>query len=158
MENNNQSVPLKLSDEWPTKVARVVGRISIAFAQLQHVVYVAAKRGENVGLLEWEQRHRSDNFTKWCRHLVTKSPNDKYLRSLIERAQCAGEGRNDLIHARWGRDKRGKLGRWRRHRDLGIELEPLKDLLSTIRELRDDINRYTKGEGRGKRKAPPEQV
>jgi hypothetical protein len=147
MEEKRQTVLLKLSDEWPAEVAQLVGLISIAFAQLQRVIYLAAKRKADTDLVEWEQATRNDNFDIWCQHLIREYQDDKELISLVELSQCAAERRHDLIHAEWGRDPDGALGRWRRGWNLGLELEPLKDLLVAVRQLRDDINRLTKDSG-----------
>jgi hypothetical protein len=87
----------------------------------------------------------NDKFSVWCRHLVDEYPADPQLRDLVQRAQCAVEGRHDLIHAIWGRHPDGYLGRWRRKSNLGIELGPLQDLLRTIQDLRDKINAHTLG-------------
>jgi hypothetical protein len=138
-----QLTSLELSDEWPADVARLVGLISIAFAQLQRVVYIAAKRKAAKPLQQWEEQNRNDNFSTWCRHLVTMYSDDLTLIALIERAQCAAAARHDLIHAIWGRHPDGALGRWRRGENLGIERGPLADLLSTVCQLRDEINRHT---------------
>jgi hypothetical protein len=145
MQEGDETIQLELSDEWPPELARVVGLISIAFAQLQRGVFLAAKRKANVPLAQWEQQNRSDNFRKWCDSLLAEYPGDKILVDLIHRIKCAGLSRHDLIHASWGRHPDGHLGRWRRKIDLGIELGPLQDLLNTIRDLRDKLNRHTKG-------------
>jgi hypothetical protein len=68
MEENGKIIGIKLTDEWPTDVAQVVGLISIAFAQLQREIYLAAKRKAGTPLTEWERANRNDNFTRWCRH------------------------------------------------------------------------------------------
>jgi hypothetical protein len=138
-----QPIGIKLSDQWPRELAVLVGLISIAFAQLQREVFLAAKRKADVPLAEWERANRDDNFSRWCRHLVREYPDDLVLLGLIERAQCAAERRHDLIHAIWGRHPDGALGRWRRDQNVGLESGPLTDLLTTIRELRDQINRHT---------------
>jgi hypothetical protein len=157
MDDCEKLFGIKLSDKWPPEVAQLVGFISIAFAQLQREVYRAAKRKKGKGLIEWERENRSDNFSQWCRHLIAEYPKDKTLVSMVERAQCVGQKRNDLIHADWGRGPDGTLGRWRRHQNLGIELEPLEYLLCIIRELRDGISRYTLGVRATQRKTQPER-
>ena len=143
MEEDGKIIAIKLSDAWPPDLARVIGLVSIAFAQLQREVYLAAKRKAGIPLVEWERANRNDNFTKWCHHLLEHYPDDRELQNLIERAQCAAERRHDLIHAIWGRHPDGALGRWRRRQNLGLELGPLEDLLTTVREIRDQINRHT---------------
>ncbi len=37
----------------------------------------------------------------------------------------------------------GKLGRWRRKANLGIEVEPIRCLLRGIWDIRDSMNRHT---------------
>jgi hypothetical protein len=157
MQKDGDSISIKLSDAWPPELAGAIGLINIAFAQLQREVYLGAKRKADIPLIEWERANRSDNFTQWSRHLIDQYPKDLKLRNLIERAQCSAERRHDLIHASCGRHD-GALGRWRRGQNLGIELEPLEDLLTTIREIRDQINRHTKGLKTPKEKAPPERA
>jgi len=120
-----------------------VGLIAIAFAQLERTIYLAAKRRASTPLIEWDEATNDDRFSTWCRHLTKEYSDDSRLLRLVERAQCAAESRHDLIHAIWGKHPTKGLGRWRRHANLGLELEPLEDLLATIRELRDAINRHT---------------
>jgi hypothetical protein len=45
--------------------------------------------------------------------------------------------------ATWGRLD-GRLSCWRKGADLGIEIEPLYELLIEIRNIRDSINRHTR--------------
>ena len=145
MEKDGQIISIRLTDEWPADVAELVGRIAIAFAQLERGIYLAAKRRAKVLLVEWEEATKTDKFDVWCRHLIDEYPGDLQLRDLVQRAQCVAKRRHDLVHAIWGRHPDGTLGRWRHGANLGIELEPLRELLTTIRGLRDQINRHTKG-------------
>ena len=106
-------------------------------------------------LEDWERGNPRDTFSVWCDHLVRKYPEDRILADLIQRARCVGHQRDDLIHAIWGRHPEGHLGRWRRKRNLGIHLDPLRDLLFTIRDLRDKINHHTLGKNTKPTKKSP---
>jgi len=144
MQEKDSLIKIKLTDAWPDVVALEVGRIGIAFAQLQREVYLAAKRKAGLPLPQWETKHRNDNFKRWCDHLLQECPDDHVLLTLVGRAKAAAEERHDLFHAIWGRHPDGHLGRWRRKTDLGIDPVPMQALLREISQLRDAINRHTR--------------
>jgi hypothetical protein len=99
MQEGGETIQIKLIDEWPPELAQLVGLISIAFAQLLRVVYLAAKRKEGVPLVEWERDHPRDTFSTWSSELTEKYSDDRILGELIPRARCGADQRDDLIHA-----------------------------------------------------------
>jgi len=101
MEKDGQIISIRLTDEWPADVAELVGRIAIAFAQLERGIYLAAKRRAKVLLVEWEEATKTDKFDVWCRHLIDEYPGDLQLRDLVQRArvragQVSGQFRSRL--------------------------------------------------------------
>lgn len=146
-------VLLDICDGWSPDLMDVVGQIAVAFGQLEWVVYLSAKRKSTKALREFrkEKENRTDKFGTWCCRLLERYPDDNKLSSLINRALIAGKARNDVIHAVWGKDLSDqRLGRWRPSGNLGIEIEPLRVLLRSVREIRDELNEYTNA----KKKAP----
>jgi len=144
MIEKGKTIAIKLADVWPDEVALEVERVGIAFAQLNREVYLAAKRKKGQPLPEWELENPSDNLSTWISRLRGDYGDDAKLMGLIDRAQVAAAERDDIFHAIWGRHPNGKLGRWRRKANLGIEVEPIRCLLREIRDIRDSMNRHTR--------------
>jgi hypothetical protein len=145
MDQKKKVIAAKVSDAWPPEMAQLAGLIAIAFAQLEGVIFRAAKRKADTPWEEWENSTTSDKFGLWCDDLLQQYPEDKKLVTLVREALCVADGRHDVIHAHWAKHPDGYVGRWRRDINLGIEPGPLLDLLLRIRQIRDRLNLHTQG-------------
>jgi len=99
----------KFPDDWPEDIVCLMGKIAIAFAQLEQATIVTAKRFDlqKRKLLEFAltDRNRKKFFDSWCDVLVEAFHDRSELRALAETARCLGEERNALFHGNWYADK-----------------------------------------------------
>jgi len=95
----------KVPDEWPEDIVRLMGKIAIAFAQLEQTCIVVAKRfdAENRKLREFAltDKNRSKGFDGWCEILIDAFHDRPELRVAAETAKCLGRERNSLFHGNW---------------------------------------------------------
>jgi hypothetical protein len=78
----------KLTDMWPPEIVRRLGKIGIAFAQREWVVFVVAKRIDNkLKMAEFTIENRKKNFTHWCNFILRKSSTDTVLVKSMKEAQ-----------------------------------------------------------------------
>jgi hypothetical protein len=99
----------KVPDEWPADIVRLMGKIAIAFAQLEQVVILVAKRFDpkNRMLREFAltDENRQKQFGPWCEILIKAFRDRPELLAVAEIAKCLGRERNSLFHGNWIADK-----------------------------------------------------
>jgi hypothetical protein len=99
------TAPATFPDEWDEDIVRLMGKIAIAFAQLEQVVILVAKRfdTENKVLLEFvlTDENRRKGFEGWCEILIVAFRGRPELRVAAETAKCLGRERNSLFHGSW---------------------------------------------------------
>jgi hypothetical protein len=99
----------KVPDEWPEDIVRLMGKIAIAFAQLEQTCIVVAKRfdADNRKLREFAltDKNRSKGFEDWCKILMDAFHDRPELRIAAETAKCLGRERNALFHGKWTADE-----------------------------------------------------
>ncbi len=142
-----------LTDQWDERICEVVGQIAIAFAQLEHVLWVSPKRIKKLPFSEWEAMAGRVSIPNRCEQ-IRKTYATKYmdqvgeaeLGALLTRIVKVNEGRNSILHGRWGCKKQNgavvSRHRYWKKKDQGIDVEKLSRLRDEIRELRDQLGRY----------------
>ncbi len=141
----------KVPDEWPEDIVRLMGKIAIAFAQLEQTCIVVAKRfdPENRKLREFAltDKNRSKGFEDWCKVLIKSFRDYPELRAAAETALCLGRERNSLFHGNWSKDKatgaRQLLHLPRKDDPRLIPLDPVYfgDLVKRIRSTRNKLGK-----------------
>ena len=99
------TAPGKFPKVWDENIVRLMGKIAIAFAQLEQAVIVVAKRfdKENRLLREFAltNENRSRHFNDWCKLLIKAFREHPEWRAAAETAKCLGRERNALFHGNW---------------------------------------------------------
>jgi hypothetical protein len=141
----------KLTDNWPEDIVRLVGKIGIAFAQLEYAVFALAKRLDGrVRMVEFtnEKQHRGKKLEYWCGR-IEKADDDSILAGHLAEAQTLGRCRNALFHGIWFRDSEtSKLVLTRvppgeaEPSDIPLDPAGFGDLLRRIRATRDGLWEY----------------
>jgi hypothetical protein len=120
-------------NRWPEGQLLLMGRIAVAFSQLEWVVFLSPKRlrDQKLGRYrnEWDQKK---DLSVWCEQLkrdaqVLSGGQRAHLLNLVARLERANEKRNDLFHRTWV---------------LPADTDALRDLIVEIRELRDGLNEF----------------
>lgn len=142
-----------LTDKWDEKILKVVGQITVAFAQLEHILWVSPKRIKRLPFSKWEGMAGRMSIPQRCDQIrdayATKHMNqvkEAELNALLEKVDQVNGKRNSIIHGRWGCKKQdGRVVS--RHRiwkgkDRGIDPAEFRQLRDQIRKLRDDLGRF----------------
>src|SRR4029077_618217 len=84
----------ELPDEWPENIVRLMGKIAIAFAQLEQVVILVAKRFDpkNRMLREFAltDENRQKQFGSWCQILIKAFRDRPELLAVAETVKSLG--------------------------------------------------------------------
>ncbi len=142
-----------LTDKWDEGTWKVVGQIAIAFAQLEHILWLSPKRIGKLDFSIWEGMAGMISIPQRCNQIsdayAMKNMNQEReaeLENLLKKAIQVNEKRNSIIHGRWGCKKQNGvvISRHRiwKGRDRGIDVAKLRQLRDHIRELRDQLGRY----------------
>jgi hypothetical protein len=142
-----------LTDQWDEETWKVVGQIAIAFAQLEHILWLSPKRIEKLDFSVWEGMagrraipQRCDQISEAYAIKRINQDGEAELKKLLEKVKRVNKKRNSIIHGRWGCKKRNGevISRHRiwNNRDQGIDVAKLRQLRDHIRELRDQLGRY----------------
>jgi hypothetical protein len=126
-----------------------MGKIAIAFAQLEWAVFVIAKRVDGtMKMAEFAMEHRGKKhrgFQQWCDFVIKKSPDNPNLVTQIKEAQELAEERNNLFHGIWFKEGASDQLRLFRIPRTGqphpIPLDPtyFAALVKRIRSVRDSL-------------------
>jgi len=146
-----------LTDKWDRQTLKVVGEITIGFAQLEHVLWVLPKRIEKISVRDWDALAGKEDIKGRCNQVRKyfarhRLPRLTELDLLLNEIKRLNEHRNSVVHGRWGCKKMHPGGRIRsRHRfwknqDRGVDLRELKALRDRIRSLRDELQRFVPGQ------------
>jgi hypothetical protein len=144
MIEEGKTIAIQLADNWPDDLAKEISLLGIAYAQLTREVYLAARRKRRISLAVWESSGHRDNVSKWIKELKADYHDNSTVLALACRATKAKAARDDVFHASWGSRSNGELNRWRRGVALGIDPEPIRELLEEIRAIRGELNRETR--------------
>ncbi len=139
-----------LTDQWDDEISKVVGEIAIAFAQLEHALWVLPKRIKKLTIDDWAGIAGKVPIPTRCAQIresfALKHMNqhqEAELDSLLKAVERINEDRNSVVHGRWGCKKvDGKITsrhRFWRERDQGVVIADLKVLRDDIRTVRDRL-------------------
>ena len=111
-----------LTDMWDGKTCKIVGQIAIAFAQLEHVLWLSPKRIRNQNYSVWEAIAGIEPVPTRCQQIrdayaIMQMDQEKEasLESLLRAVVDLNEKRNGILHARWGAKKyKGVVKSWHR--------------------------------------------
>ena len=158
------------TDLWEPEIKTVVGEIAIAFAQLEHTLWVLPKRIKRLTLREWVELADVVSIPTRCaqiraefakRHMHQQQ--EAELDELLKAVERVNEDRNAVIHGQWGckKDRPGgavvSVHRVWKQKDRGADLEQLQNLRDEIRNLRDRLGRFVWPDG-SKRKPRPDRA
>ena len=142
----------KLTDDWPADQAELVGRILIAFSQLEWVLYLFPKRLRGERLIDYQDWPDRFGVEDRCRQIETEAATmlsaglAGQLIALVARIRAVNEGdgrhlgRNDLAHGPWVTTPEGQkllVGNGRGHT---VQSQDLMWLLTEVRAMRDELN------------------
>jgi hypothetical protein len=154
MTETAQSFKMILTDMWEDETTRVIGEIAIAFAQLEHVLWVSPKRIRELSMNEWEQIAGESSIPARCRQIqeahairALNQNREGDLLHWLREAERVAKARNSIMHARWGCKKDKQMRITTRHRiwknkDAGIDHAKLVTLRNDIRRVRDELGRF----------------
>jgi hypothetical protein len=157
MTETTETFEMILTDQWDDEIAQVVGQITIAFAQLEHVLWVLPKRIEKMAIRDWDALAGKEDINGRCKQVrmyfaKNKLPELAALDRLLNEVKRLNDERNSVVHGRWGCKKLYSGGpitsrhRFWRDRDKGVDLRELEDLRDRIRSLRDQLQRFVPGQ------------
>jgi hypothetical protein len=145
-----------LTDQWDEDTCRLVGQIAISFAQLEHILWLSPKRVRKLRFPVWEAMAGQVTIPQRCEQIrktyALKRMHqglEAELDRLLLRIERANDARNSIIHGRWGckknEDRTDIVSRHRiwRGKDRGIDHAQLTKLRDEVRELRDQLGRYS---------------
>jgi len=151
-------IPKKMiaGDVWDDEIFKVVGEITIAFAQLDHVMCFLPKRIKrksvrDLSKQDWKDIKKNKFIPNRCKQIRREAGDclDEAKRATLEpllaKALDLNDQRNSVAHGQWGYKKakpRGDI--LSRHRiwkgeDRRVIFDELKGLRDNIRSLRDDL-------------------
>jgi hypothetical protein len=139
-----------LTDQWDQATRIVVGEIGIAYAQLEHVLWLGPKRIKGLTIQVWdaiaERRTIPDRCREILQHYEHKhmhQDREASLNGLMTRVLKAADARNSIFHGRWGcKKQQGAIvsrHRYWRNKDRGVDTQRLIALRDEIRTLRDEL-------------------
>lgn len=135
---------VKVHDDFPDEILRLVGQIVIGFAQLEHVLKLLVKRhlhqGFDEGMAEAERIRKINALRKRIEDLHARTTLDQRreadLAALLRDAEdLYQEDRTRIVHALWAHTVDGRPIRVFRERDWGISLDELNMLRCKLRAL-----------------------
>ena len=143
-----------LTDSWNEEITQAVGEVAVAFAQLEHVLWISPKRIRGLRFLDWEAvagmipiPQRCDQIADAYASRKMSQDREAKLERLLSKVKKVAKRRNAVIHARGGCKKsQGKLVS--SHRvwkgvDYGVNRRDFIQLRDDIRILRDQLGRYS---------------
>jgi hypothetical protein len=153
MTETTETFKMILTDQWSDQIAKVVGEITIAFAQLEHVLWVLPKRIEKISLREWDGLAGKEDIKGRCNQVRTYFTRNglqgtPQLDILLNEVKRLNNDRNAVVHGRWGCKKTLAGGaivsrhRFWKNEDRGVDLQQLEFLRDRIRCLRDELQRF----------------
>ena len=141
-----------LTDQWDAEITKVVGEITIAFGQLEHVLWLLPKRIDELSIRQWAAMAGKKSIPDRCkviRQRFAREPTNRErlpdLDSLLNTVKKINNDRIAVVHGRWGckKDAPGgaitSLHRIWKEQDRGVDLQVLNTLRDKIRTLRDDL-------------------
>ncbi len=142
-----------LTDKWDERTAKLVGQITIAYAQLEHVLWLGPKRINKLPFSVWEAMAGRMTIPQRCEQIADayarkhlSQDKEAELDCLLKHVLEINDERNSIVHGRWGCKKKNGVvvSRHRIWRDLdrGTDAERLTQLRNRIRALRDTLGRY----------------
>ena len=144
---------MTLTDKWDVETFRVVGEIVIAFAQLEHILWLSPKRIEKLPFSVWEGMAGRATIPVRCNQIreayATKHMNQEreaQLELMLKKVVLVNDKRNSIVHGRWGCKKQeGQVVS--RHRiwkskERGVDLADMRQFRDVVRELRDQLGRF----------------
>jgi hypothetical protein len=140
-----REVWVDLADDWRAKDAEIVGRVVIAFGQLEHLLFLTPHRidgkgrykdywtrnGETTSVPEKIKRIREEHLRRFGRGI-----NRHWSKLLTEIEQELNQERNRIVHGLWGKVN-GKPQIRRLGRGLKVTPRKWKRLLKRIQIVRD---------------------
>jgi hypothetical protein len=142
-----------LTDNWDVSIWQVVGEITVAFAQLEQVLWLSPKRIQRLEYTVWEEMAGRATIPQRCSQIADgyakrqmDQKREAELESLLQNVVAVNARRNSVVHARWGcKKKNGQVVS--RHRiwkgkDHGLHISQFLQLRDDIRNLRDRLGRY----------------
>ena len=153
MTETTEIFKMILTDKWNQETSQVVGEVAIAFAQMEHVLWLSPKRIKKLPYSVWEGLAGRVSIPDRCAQIrdayATSCMNqdqEANLEHLLKKVIVVNNKRNSIIHGRWGCKKReGQVISWHRiwkNQDQGVNVVEMQKLRNEIRELRDKLGRY----------------
>jgi hypothetical protein len=155
MTEANSRLKVILTDSWDDDIWLAVGQIAVAFAQLDHILWISPKRIKEIPIKSWEKMTKQMTIPKRTKEIKdsykAKIPTptlekQRHLEKILQKVCNAADKRNAIMHARWGCQKSdGKITeRFRiwKGKNLGVDISSLNKLRDEIRKLRDELGRY----------------
>lgn len=157
MTETTETFGMILTDQWDDEITQVVGQITIAFAQLEHVLWVLPKRIQRIAIRDWDALSGKEDIKGRCnqirKHFAKYNlPELPVLDRLLNEVKRLNDDRNSVVHGRWGCKKLYPGGpitsrhRFWKKRDKGVDLRELEDMRDRIRGLRDQLQRFVPGQ------------
>jgi hypothetical protein len=144
-----RKVWVDLADDWRAKDAEIVGRIVIAFGQLEHLLFLTPNRmegkqkykdywtrdAEKMSVPDKVRRIREEHLRQFSRGI-----NRHWSRMLTEIEQELSRERNNIVHGLWGKVE-GKPQIRRLNKGLRITPGRWKKVLKRIQFVRDHFEK-----------------
>jgi len=153
MTETSEVFSMILTGLWDDDVKKIVGEITIAFAQLEHVLWLLPKRlDKKMTLQEWAAIADTLKIPRRCQQIrdyygrrhMNQEPEAK-LDVLLGEVEELNEKRHSVVHARWGCKKAYSRGpivsthRIWKDEDKGVNLAELTALARRVQHIRDEL-------------------
>lgn len=135
------------ADGWTSQEAEVVGKIVIAFSQLEHMLHLAETRMHSI---RWEKywtvkgyRTKIKDRLASLRGIHTQvygKPMTRKWERLLREIEIIADDRNDIVHSLWC-VRNGKKERRKEGRALSITPKRWLRLLARIQFIRDTLGK-----------------
>lgn len=138
----------KFTNDWPQLQAEVVGRIVIAFSQLERLLYLTPKRIRHMKLVVYRTWPVRFSVTDRCAQIEAEAAivlvEDELARMkrIVARVLDVNERRNGIIHGSWIARADGERMVIRNEARQSVDNDTLVALLDEIRSVRDDLGTF----------------
>src|SRR5947207_738062 len=151
MTETTEAFKMILTDQWDDEITKVVGEIAIAFAQLEHVLWLLPKRIDELSLSQWAAMAGKESIPDRCKRIRQRFAKKEIsperlarLDTLLNKIKKTNNVRISVIHGRWGCKKSSSgeiksLHRIWKKQDKGVDIIELQQLRNDIRSLRDKL-------------------
>ncbi|HEY0526852.1 MAG TPA: hypothetical protein VGD08_25895 [Stellaceae bacterium] len=135
----------KFTDEWPPDIKILMGELTIAFSQLERVLWLSIKRIRGMRIVDFRELSAPEMTNQMVRQLrkditFLSTEVGNFVAKYLDRVQDANKQRNDYVHGTWMMKPNGDRAMIRHEVYREIDVDALRELVDAVRQLRDGLN------------------